>query len=116
MKGIQIKYTIDNWSGIMTIDEAWEKVDNKKVGVYFFYDENENLIYIGKSITSIRQRLNVHCFQSPSEYLSKHDLERLVERRKRFKFFSYSEIKKDYADAVEMMLIKRFNPEMNILK
>ena len=115
MKGFELKYTIDNWSGIMTIDEAWEKVDNKKIGVYFFYNENKELIYIGKSSSAIRQRLNTHCFQRPSEYLKDYQLELLLKKREEFRFFSYSEVDKDYIEAVEFLLIKNYKPKFNIL-
>ena len=112
MKGKEIKYTIDNFSGLLEV--KWENLpNNKRIGVYFLYDENENLLYIGKSISTMRGRLSYHLFvDNPSPY----DLDYatiVLERRKRVKYFAYSDVPKNYIDMVERYLICEQQCEYN---
>jgi hypothetical protein len=112
MKGKEIKYTIDNFSGLLEV--KWENLpDNKRIGVYFLYDENKNLIYIGKSVATMRGRLSNHLFvENPSPY--NLDYEAIVlERRKRVKYFAYSDVPKNYIDMVERYLICEQQCEFN---
>ena len=113
MIGKEIKYTIDNFSGILEVN--WDNLPiHKRIGVYFLYGENREILYIGKSVSSIRQRLNRHLFvEVPNPY---DDLDNKVtlDRRKKIKYFSYVELPKNYVDMVERYLIFEHQCEFNI--
>lgn len=113
MKGKEIKYTIDNFSGLLEV--KWENLpDNKKIGVYFLYDENENLLYVGKSTSTMRGRLSYHLFTDrPSSY--DEEMNKLIlGRRGKIKYFSFVEVPKNYIDMVERYLICEHQCEFNI--
>jgi|LakMenE01Jun11ns_1017448.scaffolds.fasta_scaffold9802788_2 excinuclease UvrABC nuclease subunit len=113
MLGYKIQYTIDNFSDILLVDENNLPI-NSKIGVYFLYDENKNIIYIGKSVTSIRSRLRNHLFVSnPSPYDDWRN-QRVLENRKLIKFFAYSIIEKNNIDMVERFLINNIKPKLNV--
>lgn len=129
MKGINITYEIDNHSEIMPIGlfvdcisdtTHWRKRTKKYIvkggliGCYIFYDDNKNIIYIGKSSNCIRQRMNSHITAEPSQYLRKYEEEHLLMKRKHYKYFSYIEIDKQMVDFVERGLINKFQPIFNI--
>ena len=112
MLGKEIKYTIDNFSGILEVNED-NLPDNKHVGVYYLYDENQKLLYIGKSTATMRGRLRNHLFvPTPSPYNDSHN-ELILERRNQIKYFAYSIIPKGYVDMVERFLIHEQQCEFN---
>lgn len=113
MLGKEIKYTIDNFSEILEVNED-NLPDNKHIGVYFLYDENQKLLYIGKSTNSIRSRLRNYLFvPTPSLYDDSHN-ELILERRKQIKYFAYSIIPKGYTDMVERFLIHEQQCDFNV--
>lgn len=113
MLGTKISYTIDNFSGILDVCED-NLPDNNKKGVYFLYDENSEIVYIGKSVNSIRSRLRYHLFvNNPSPY-NDYQKERTLDMRKVVKYLAYSEIPVDYIDMVERFLINRKKPVNNL--
>ncbi len=112
MKGKEIKYTIDNFSGILDVD--WDNLpNNKRIGVYFLYDENKKILYIGKSMSTMRQRLSYHLFvENPSPYDEEFN-KVVLERRRRVKYFAYVDVPKNYIDMVERYLICEQQCEFN---
>ena len=112
MIGKEIKYTIDNFSGILdvSIDNL---PNNKRIGVYFLYGEDKEILYIGKSMSTMRGRLMNHLFVSePSKYNDNHN-ENILDRRDRIKYFSYIDVPKNYIDMVERYLICEQQSEFN---
>tara|TARA_R110000744_G_scaffold178448_1_gene297376 strand:+ start:176 stop:541 length:366 start_codon:yes stop_codon:yes gene_type:complete len=115
MKGLEIKYTIDNFSGLVDISNAdnedWPK--SKKIGVYFFYSKDRELLYIGKSVCCIRNRFSNHLFtETPNGYNEKsNDL--ILERRKSYYYFAYTIVEKGYVDMIERFLIQKHKPIFN---
>jgi hypothetical protein len=126
MIGLKIEYTIDNFSGLIEITEdvelTWSTFPlHPVIGVYFLYDENKEIIYIGKSVSSIRQRLNTHLLSPIPEWTEwgSADLHnsKLTEKRTKTKYFSWIELPKKYVDMVERYLINvhksKYNYEFN---
>ena len=125
MKGEEIKYTITMYSDIISLDLLYDEYivkDNRKEiktiknglsGCYFLHDENKNIIYIGKA-KNIRQRILSHIFSPLSNYIDNYQIDRIIEKRKKAKYFSYSEIDYRYVDFVEKGLINKYQPMLNI--
>jgi len=116
MIGFKIKYEVKNWSEIQPVSMMWEIVKTRTTGAYFLYDKNKEIIYIGKSTTCIRQRLNNHLFQDitgGTSYMNKYELELALERRSDTMFFSYISTEKVYAEILEIALITKFKPKYN---
>ena len=131
MEKIILHYEIDNYSEILplnilddcrlySLNTHWRYRTKKHilntnlVGCYFLYDENKNIIYIGKSANCIRQRIFQHCFNPYSVYLEKWELNNMMIKREKAKYYSYVEIEKQMIDFVEVGLINKFKPECNI--
>jgi excinuclease UvrABC nuclease subunit len=131
MEGTIIEYKIDNFSNIIPLDLLKEcyiycvnthsKYRNKQhilkpnlIGCYFLYDENKNIIYIGKSTRCIRSRILYHCFTPISKYISKEELSRIEYKRKNVKYYSFSIIDKQMIDFVECGLINKYQPILNV--
>jgi hypothetical protein len=122
MTGTKIEYTIDNFSGLIEVNEdykiTWSTFPlNPVIGVYFLYNENKEVIYIGKSVSSIRQRLNTHLLAPIPDwteygYSDLHN-SKLTEKRRKTKYFSWIEIPKRYVDMVERYLIYEYKGEFN---
>ena len=122
MTGTKIEYTIDNFSGLIELTEdrtlTWSKFPlHPVIGVYFLYNENKEIIYIGKSVSSIRQRLNTHLLADIPDwteygYSDLHN-SKLTEKRRKTKYFSWIEIPKGYIDMVERYLIYKNKGEFN---
>lgn len=112
MIGKEIKYTIDNFSGIMDVSED-NLPSNKRIGVYFLYGENKEMLYIGKSVSTMRGRLRNHLFvEEPSLYDDTYN-KIILERREKIKYFSYIDVPKKYIDMVERYLICENRCEFN---
>jgi excinuclease UvrABC nuclease subunit len=113
MIGFKIEYTIDNFSGILDVN--WDNFPvNSKIGVYFLYDEDKRITYIGKSVSTIRGRLNNHlCQSTPSPYDECRN-ERILNIRKTIKYFSYVEVPKEFVDMIERFMINKYKPIHNI--
>lgn len=113
MIGTRIEYIIDNFSELFLKDEFWEKCASNISGVYFLYDENKKIIYIGKSVKCIRQRLNYHCSQDYSIYLSEYSLQQMKDKRNEVKYLSFIRVSKEFTDMVEIFFINKYKPKYN---
>ena len=131
MEKIILHYEIDNYSEILplnilddcrlySLNTHWRYrtknyiLNTNLIGCYFLYDENKNIIYIGKSAKCIRQRIFQHCFNPYSIYLEETELNNMIIKREKAKYYSYVEIEKQMIDFVEVGLINKFKPECNI--
>ena len=107
MVGIKVEYEIDNFSGLESINDWDIKAPNSRVkGVYFIYDKNRELIYIGKATSSVRTRLCQHLFTNTDDFFT-------LTKRDEYLYFAYSEINADACSFVEKYLISKFNPKFN---
>jgi excinuclease UvrABC nuclease subunit len=113
MIGIEIKYRIDNFSGILDVNEN-NLPTNPPIGVYFLYDVNKEIIYIGKSVVSIRSRLRNHLFVERPDTYNDYNNELILSKRKDIKYFSYIVVPKEYVDMVERYLIFKHKGKFNI--
>ena len=115
MKGLEIKYTIDNFSGLVDILNDYDELapKSKKIGVYFLYSKDRELLYIGKSVNCIRGRFSNHLFACmPNRYNEKsNDL--ILERRKSYYYFAFTIVDKGYVDMIERFLIQKHKPIFN---
>jgi excinuclease UvrABC nuclease subunit len=131
MEKIILHYEIDNYSEILplnilddcrlySLNTHWRYrsknyiLNTNLIGCYFLYDENKKIIYIGKSAKCIRQRIFQHCFNPYSIYLEETELNNMIIKREKAKYYSYVEIEKQMIDFVEVGLINKFKPECNI--
>ena len=88
-------------------------IDTKLKGVYFLLDDNEDIIYIGKSSNCIRSRLLNHLASKPSVYSSKDESLKIDLKRKLTKYISFIELDEKGLDIVEILLIDKFKPKLN---
>lgn len=133
MKGTIIKYEIDNFSGILSVDDfricynhnrllgTRNKsrkpafIENKMLGCYFIYNEFKEIIYIGKSSNCIRQRLIDHLFRKLSQYPRMVDYNlRQKGIRKEAVYFAFINIEKNMLSVVEPFLIDKYKPKYNV--
>ena len=77
------------------LDEIKKHTITSKIGIYFMYDCNHELVYIGRS-NSIIKRVYSH-------------------RNKSFRFYKYIECKKDELGLLEKYYIKKYKPKLNRL-
>lgn len=108
-----IKYEVSGSTETYPIETMWDNCPTNIHGCYFLYNKDGDIIYIGKSINCIRQRLNTHCFQKPSVYLSENELLKSTLKRDSTKYFSYIKVDREYVNIVETYLINKFKPEFN---
>ena len=135
MIGTKINYTIDNFSGLISIEDykGYEEQNNKhhhtsklkkksfinrnKSGVYLFYNDNKEVVYIGKTINCIKLRVHHHIINTLNNYLiERGDFEesfRLYKRNK-YKYFSYIEVDEGNTHFIESYLINKYKPSYNI--
>lgn len=130
MIGTKIEYTIDNFSGLINLDEykqyeeknnQYHYRDNRKnnsfintglIGVYFFYNEIKEIVYIGKSTNCIRQRLHCHIINTINTLKQEACFKQY--KRDVYKYFSYIETKAKDCHFVESFLIGKYKPMFNI--
>jgi len=132
MKNTIIKYKIDNFSGLLSVDDFkshykynnfhWRDERKKSsfikknmIGCYFLYNEVKEIIYIGKSINCIRQRLITHLFMKHSRY--SHDEGYNYRHDKKQKdaiYFSFITVDKNMVQVVEPFLIDKYKPIYNV--
>lgn len=114
MKGLEIKYTIDNFSDLIRIEDYDTLAPKSKVkGVYFLYSCDKELLYIGKSAACIRLRLCHHLFtHTPFPY---DDLKNgsILKKRESYFYFAYSTMDVRFVDMVERFLIQKYKPKFN---
>jgi len=115
MNGLKIEYTIDNFSGLINVGDYTELAPKSKVkGVYFFYSIDRELIYIGKSVNCVRQRLCNHLItETPDRYNDALNAWTL-KKRKDYAYFAYTILDTEFIDMVERFLIQKFKPKFNI--
>jgi hypothetical protein len=96
------------------IEEYKDFVPSMTKGIYFLYDKDKTIVYIGKSIQCIRQRINVHYYQNPSKYLTDKQREELINRRKEYKYFSFIPLEENgVIDSKEIEYISEHKPIYN---
>lgn len=86
----------------------------KQQGLYFLYDNDKNVIYIGKA-KDIRGRIHQHLTSHISGYLKGYEVDKILKKREKTKFVSYSLVD-DYSmiDFMETGLINKYQPILNI--
>jgi len=86
----------------------------KQAGVYFLYDKNLELIYIGKT-KSIRQRIVIHIGESNKKYDDKRMIYNTPLQYQEAQYYSYIKIDdEDSRTIFEKVLIHLFKPKHNI--
>jgi len=118
IKGLRCSYTVPHFSGIIPLSEFYNYehsmyVLTKYIGVYYLYSENMDIIYIGKSIVSIRTRIGQHLNPS-ARYRKFDDFLYLMAKKEAYKFFGYSILPKDDIAIAEPLLINHFKPKFNV--
>lgn len=115
MQGLKIEYTIDNFSELIDVsDYKHLSPKSKNIGIYFLYNENKELIYIGKSSCCIRGRLCNHLITETPRPYDDFWNNLILNRRKDIKYFAYSIIEKENVEMVEAFLIRKFKPKYNL--
>ena len=138
MIGEKIIYEFDNFTGLMPVEEFkkvftynfklhWRSKDRikpyiqkEKVGCYLIYNNNKEVIYVGKSSNCIRLRLIHHLFTNNAitvkygERLEINYANKTKKLRIEAKYFSYTEIDKTDLSFVEVGLINKYKPKFNI--
>jgi predicted GIY-YIG superfamily endonuclease len=116
--------TLDEWDVYNVVDskekeyynieEYKDIIPSKTKGIYFLYNKDKTIVYIGKSVLCIRQRINEHYEQNPSRYLSEKQVEDLLNKRETYKYFSYIPMEeKDKVDSKEAQYITEYKPLYN---
>ena len=132
MVGLKFEVKVDNYSGLMCIEELhkcykkpkYHHLDKRKKphyvptnlsGCYFIHNAQKDIIYIGVSRISIRQRLIGHLLLEPSRY-DEHSNHTYYHHLKKTeaKYFSYIVTEKEEAECMEIFLIRKFKPKYNI--
>ena len=130
MVGEKIKYTINNFSGIIEVSKFIDDyhcnnlhykhpekkpnfVKTKMNGIYTLYNKDKEPIYIGKSNNCIRSRLASHLITEPRTC---NDIDNLFVKYKRteYKYFSYIQTEKITTSFLEVYLIEKYKPKFNI--
>lgn len=108
---LKLQYGLDNISEIMEVKEENLPSGSLISGIYFIYDKNKELIYIGKALTNIKNRLSQHFFLENSYFT---DEEYNLKKREHYKYFAFSQINKELIKSEEKRLIMQFKPKFNI--
>tara|TARA_R110000796_G_scaffold232080_1_gene350235 strand:+ start:684 stop:1127 length:444 start_codon:yes stop_codon:yes gene_type:complete len=135
MIGTKINYTIDNFSGLIDVEKYkdFNNQNNKhhyrsklkknsiisknKSGVYLFYNNNKEVVYIGKSVNCLKQRIHHHIINVIKDYLiSIEDIEERFRlyKRNNYKYLSFVEVDESNVHFVESYLINKYKPLYNI--
>lgn len=132
MKNTIIKYKIDNFSGLLSVDDFknhyksndfhWRDerkkppfIKNNMTGCYFLYNEVKEIIYIGKSINCIRQRLLTHLFNKNNVYSQDNGYNyRHDKKQKKTVYFSFITVDKNMVQVVEPFFINKYKPIYNL--
>ena len=100
-------------SSFFDVDELI-KLESNKFGLYFLYNNNKKVIYIGKASKDIKQRLKYHLeIENPERYDDFNNKWKL-HIRKQYRFFTFIEIEKEFIDITEVLMIKKYKPAFNI--
>ena len=107
---INLKYKHSSFFNI----EELKNLNNKVKGLYFLYNKEKEIIYIGKAKNSIKNRLNYHLKIKEPEPYDKFNNQWKLHIRKKYKYFTFIEIETDYIDITEVFMIKKYTPKYNI--
>jgi len=114
MKGFRCSYTVPHFSGLMPISEHNEIPRNYAdvIGIYYLYSKEKELLYIGKSETSIYSRVVAHLY--PNNPYSLSTQEWSVVKSLHYSYYAYSILPKNEIYNAELLLINHFHPKFNI--
>jgi hypothetical protein len=104
--------TNTNWH--YRLNEHKYYLERNLKGIYFLYNNDKEIIYIGKTSNCIRQRLKEHLYLDIYRGLDYYNLKRMVLKRKQSVYFSYIEVEKNLIDCVEILLINKYKPKYNV--
>jgi excinuclease UvrABC nuclease subunit len=112
---IFFEYKIDNYSSLIPKKELDKYLDNNKIGIYFLYDKNKKIIYIGRSFNCIKSRLFLHLQKKPPVYIKEKELKKILLLRIKSKYFGFIFVKNDKftVQFIEQYLINKFKPKYN---
>ena len=114
MKGFKIEYTINNFSELINVNNYENLAPKSKVaGVYFLYSKDKKLLYIGKSINCIRQRLCNHLITKEPHRYNDYQNEWALKKRKDYFYFAYTIVENNFIDMLERFLIQKYKPKFN---
>jgi excinuclease UvrABC nuclease subunit len=82
-------------------------------GVYFLYNQNKEIIYIGKTINCLRERLKQHLYSEIRLELGYQGMQIANKKRDESYYFSYIEVNKEIIDCAEVLLINKYQPKYN---
>ena len=88
-------------------------LDKDLKGIYFLYNENKEVIYIGKTINCIRQRLKQHLYLEIRLELGHFGVKNAYKKRDETFYFSYIEVDRSLIDCAEVLLINKHQPKYN---
>jgi len=131
IKNTWIQYKIDNHSKLISEESLYEcyecgitthwkyrtkpyVIPRNIFGCYFLYNDKGDIIYIGKTKNCIRGRIFQHLFTNISVYVSEEEKERIEIKRSTVAFVSYTEVDIKMLDFVEIGLINKYRPILNI--
>lgn len=103
---------VDNYTGPICISQLDDMPGNVR-GIYYLMDEDQKILYIGKSKTSIRSRLYTHLSKEDPHPNSKRQTEITLAKREHYKYFGYSRIAPYFIEQAEVALIKHYAPDFN---
>jgi hypothetical protein len=82
-------------------------------GIYFLYNNDKEIIYIGKTINCIRQRLKEHLYLDIRPELGSFLINSANLKRNESVYFSFIEVEKVNIDCAEVLLINKYKPKYN---
>jgi hypothetical protein len=82
-------------------------------GIYFLYNNDKEIIYIGKTINCIRQRLKEHLYLDIRHELGSFLINSANLKRNESVYFSFIEVEKVNIDCAEVLLINKYKPKYN---
>jgi hypothetical protein len=121
--GMEFK-TLDEWDVYNVVDKKEYEIEDLELmddkisrgvkGIYFLYDKNKSLVYIGKSISCIRERIITHYKRELSKYLGEKEKKDVIKKRSSYKYFSYIEMEDRNEIALkEYEYITKYKPLYN---
>jgi hypothetical protein len=125
---MKIEYEIKNMSELISLTKLknsfFKNNSNKyliplyKSGVYIFYNNKKEIIYVGRSVNCIKSRVFTQLFSDSSLNEDKkkyclNDYESTILKREKTKYISFAEIEIKLVPFVEIGLICKFSPILN---
>lgn len=91
-----------------------KKLDKNIAGIYFLYNVDNEIIYIGKAKKCIKNRLNYHLFlKNPERYNHFNNAWKMYVRKEYYSY-TFIEVKPKIIDILEVFLINKYIPIYNI--